>query len=119
MTREPTLFPGVDAGSRATDGHSLARRGDPPTSKQAAAEIAPHLGDLQARVVEALRGRGGRTATELTSLEGIGDPRQFNRRLPELVKAGIVVVGATRPCRVTGKSARTYWLVEDIKRSGA
>lgn len=108
--KEPTLF--------ADDARHLARRGDPPTSKQAAAEIAPHLGELQARVVEALRGRGGRTATELTTLEGIGDPRRYNRRLTELVRAGIVVVGATRPCRVTGKNARTYWLVEDIERSG-
>ena len=106
----PTLFDG--------DARHLARRSDPATSKQAAAEILPHLGELQQMVVDALRGHGGRTATELTALEGIGDPRRYNRRLTELVRSGIVTVGAVRPCRVTGKTARTYWLVEDIERSG-
>jgi len=94
---------------------TLARKTDPETSKQAAREIAPALGELHKQVVDALRGNGGVTATELSQRMGVGDPRRFNRRLPELVRSGVVVKGQERACRVTGRNAATYWLTEEVR----
>lgn len=86
----------------------LARRDDPGTSKQAAREVAVALGERQRETLEALRRHPGMTATELARAEGHGDPRVYNRRLPELRDAGRAEITGVRRCRVTGKSASVW-----------
>jgi hypothetical protein len=86
----------------------LARSDGPETSRAAARQVAPKLSGLRARVLDLVREHPGCTATELAHHAGDGDPRRVNRRLPELVRDGLLVRGPARPCLITGLKAHTY-----------
>jgi hypothetical protein len=94
--------------SQNDDSEPLARATDPPQSHEAADAIRPHLADLQARTLEAIRAHPGHTSTELARLYGFADPRVFNRRASELHKAGLIVARNVRRCTVTGRNAAEW-----------
>lgn len=77
------------------------------TSRAAAREIAPKAGTLRAKVLEAIRSRGGATAEELEVALELGGST-VRPRVVELVRAGLVRdSGATRRTR-SGRAA-TVW----------
>ena len=86
----------------------LARSTDPETSHEAARAVVPRLGQLQQQLLEVVREHPGRTMNELAQLKGERDPRTFNRRASELEKAGVIRVGVTKTCSVSGRRARTW-----------
>lgn len=93
--------------------HKLARRENPETSKEAAREIAPKLGELHLEVLGMLVESPGNTTSELTKkFEPSGDNRRIGRRLPELERRDLAIRGAPRPCRETGKKAATWFASE-------
>lgn len=86
----------------------LARSTDPDQSRASAAAIRPVLGELQREAFEAVVRWPGRTGTELSQLSGHPDPRRLNRRLGEILRAGVIIESDVRPCEHTGRQARTY-----------
>lgn len=90
-----------------------ARRTDPATSHLAAAELvrSGELGRQQAEALALVRARPGCTAWELAK----GDPNlryRLNRRLPELVRKGLVYKGKQQVCSVARRPAMTWWPAE-------
>lgn len=90
----------------------LARTSDPTTSHLAAAAILPELGRIQRLAAAAVCENPGLTSSELSKAMEIQDPRILNRRLGEVEKAGMVVRGLARACRVSGRQAATWWPAE-------
>jgi hypothetical protein len=91
-----------------THGIGLARRSDPPESKQAAREIALHLPRLQGEVLKMVAWYPTRTVSELAEIYNERDPRKIGRRISELVAAGKVYKSDSRRCSVTGKTAGVW-----------
>lgn len=94
-----------------------ARRGDPPTSRAAAAELVAsgRQAEQQAEVARLLELYPGATSAELAEYaQGRLDRYQIARRLPELARAGRVRRGPVRPsyCAQTGRAAVTWWPAE-------
>jgi hypothetical protein len=87
-TSDPNEVPGIT-------GPLFARR-DPPTSRHAAEQIAPHLGRHQEQVLDAVRFHPGSTAKELGyEMQNINEDAEHarqrcGRRLNELEKAGLI-----------------------------
>ena len=73
-------------------GEARARRGDPESSKAAAAEMnASGAANRQRQqVIDAVWKWPGRTSKELAKLDGEVDRHAFGRRLPEAEEAGEV-----------------------------
>lgn len=92
------------------DAKALHRRLDPQTSVQAAVAILPRLGELQTKVLDAVRANPNRTRNELAGLMG-WHPSEVSKRLPELERLGLVSRGPERPCAVTGKACATWGVV--------
>lgn len=86
----------------------LARASDPTTSKQAAKEIAPRLSDMEAAVLEMVRQTPRLTCQELASEHGVSDVQKVSKRMKGLEKAGKVVRGEARRCKVTNKMAACW-----------
>lgn len=95
---------------RPTEAIPLARGTDPQESHDAAAEIAPRLGELQADVRELVRIYPGRTVSELSMIDHDRDPRRIGRRMVELERLGLIHRGEARICKVTGYRAATWTL---------
>lgn len=91
----------------------VARATDPATSHLAAEAItASGARDAQAQLAaEAVRKHPGHTSNELAELCPL-DRYALARRLPECATAGAVRRGQSRECRVSGRSAVTWWPVE-------
>jgi hypothetical protein len=87
----------------------LARRGDPDTSQEAAEGIVGKLGPLQERALNILRQMPGATARELSAFAKDQDPATIRRRLSELTRLGLVRMGESRPCSVTGMRSQTWY----------
>jgi hypothetical protein len=90
----------------------LARASDPPTSQQAAGELAgSKLGHCQQKFVNALASLGKpSTAAEIAELAYIQDSSSNRERAGELVRAGKIFEHPPRRCDVTGKQATRYWV---------
>ena len=92
----------------------LARSSDPPTSHQAAAQIAGKLGYYAAGMLQAVTTLGEATASEAArhAREADGSNvisvESYRKRAGELERAGKIEVVGTRKCKVTGKQARTF-----------
>ena len=86
----------------------MARKSDPDTSHQAAVEIRRELRRLQLKTLNLIRHHPNHTARELTS---ICDWDAW-KRIRELEHAGSIKCTGRRPCSVTGKTARTWAVVE-------
>jgi len=87
----------------------LSRSTDPETSHDAAWHVVKRLGEIQRWVLKIVEEWPGSTASELADAKGIGDPRQINRRLPELEEQGRVRRGEARECQITGRKAATWF----------
>lgn len=89
----------------------IARRRDPDTSKQAAAEITASgaRARQQTMTLGAVKTWNGSTSAELGQRLG-WDRFTTARRLPELRAQGFVENGEPRPCTVTGKQSLTWWI---------
>lgn len=89
---------------------NTARARDPQTSQQSAAEIADKLPCLRGLFLDVLRKAAEpMTAAEVgRALAGKANQESIRKRAHELVRLGLIVKAAARPCRVTGKNATTY-----------
>ena len=100
------------------DGPQLARQDDPPTSKQAAEEIRPSIGKLQAAFLAALKDLGGGPATAREVAERAKEmglhrePESIRKRASELEDMRLIQVVEVRRCSVTNKVAETWRLTE-------
>ena len=86
---------------------TIARINDPATSHQAAAEIVPKLVGLRAEFVARLKAIGSGTANEVAR----GD-ESIRKRAKECERFGWIEVVGERRCRVTGKNAMVYRVVD-------
>lgn len=92
----------------------LARRSDPETSQDAAAETAPKLTRIQQALLQAASDMGGtQTANELAEWVQASSSVEANtetirKRVGELKRFGELIQCKARPCRVTGKAAATF-----------
>tara|TARA_R110000824_G_scaffold163509_1_gene339262 strand:- start:619 stop:1020 length:402 start_codon:yes stop_codon:yes gene_type:complete len=79
------------------------------TSKDAAAEIAPHLGRLQALVFDYIESRGGVGATdeEVQDALGISSSTQRPRRV-ELIGKGLIKRAASKRKTKSGRDAQVW-----------
>lgn len=98
-----------DARSPVVEPKELARATDPATSHQAAAEIAPALGELQEWAAACVRESPGLTQRELGARYCPEDLRKIGRRLAECDTLGLVRRGEARACSITGRKAQTWW----------
>ena len=87
----------------------LARRSDPATAKAAGRAAAESVGAVQRWAAECVAASPGLTQRELGDRYCPGDLRRIGRRLPECVRAGSVQLGTPRRCRITGRTAQTYY----------
>jgi len=89
---------------------TLARRGDPETSLEAARKIVSSGTDAAQceRVLEALRRYPNHTSADLAKLCGM-DRYIVARRLPELQAAGLARIGGKTLSHSTGKSGMAWW----------
>ena len=92
------------------DSEHLYRRTDPETSKLAAEDVVPKLGELQGKVVELVSERPGRTANEYA--KGHPNAESLRKRFHEVFRKEYIKVYGERQCRVTGKTARTWCINE-------
>ena len=81
----------------------IARNSDKQTSHEAAAEIKPKMGILQAEFLRRL----GRLA-EATANEVAAGDESIRKRALELVRSGMIEEVGTRECKRTGKRATVY-----------
>ena len=63
-------------------------------------------------LLESIRLREGRTAAEVGAAVGLTQ-MQANRRLPDLMRDGLVRQGETKQCSVIGSECVTWWLGSD------
>ena len=83
--------------------YAISRQADPPTSHQAAVEVASKLSGLRAEFVARLRSLGCATANEVARGE-----ESIRKRAKECQRLGLVSVVGERRCVVTGKNAMVY-----------
>ena len=89
---------------------TLARKGDPSTSREAAEAIVPHLSKLFRWINTLIRDTPGRTAAELARHYGqFDDTRRIGKRLAGLAKIGGIYRGDKRVCGVSGRMCLTWW----------
>jgi hypothetical protein len=95
---------------------NIARKSDPITSHQSAAETEPQLNGFQSCCVTVLgRAITPRTANEIAAecVKRYGKMSEsYRKRMHELVALGKAVECGERPCEVTGKSAMTFRVKE-------
>jgi len=92
------------------DPKSLSRRGDPPTSKEAAYALyeSGALGERKAFALGILIENPGSTAAELDLKAGT-PAGGVRKRLNDLKKDHYAYVAGVRRCRVTGRRAQIWW----------
>ena len=90
------------------DPKTLARAGDPETSRLAAESVADAVASVQRWAARCVKKSPGKTSRELAELYCPTDPRKIGRRLAECEKLGTVVRGKVRKCKVSGKKAATW-----------
>jgi hypothetical protein len=90
-----------------------ARRTDPATSFAAAVELVSsgELGRQQGESLVLVRSWPGLTTWEMAGGDAVCR-YMLNRRLPELVRKGLVKRGEPRPCRYSRRPSLTWWPVE-------
>lgn len=107
MTADFDLFAFADV-------HRMYRRTDPPTSPEAAIKTVVRnvKSDHHALILSALK-RAGRpmAAEEIADATPIGDHVAVNRRLPELVREGLIERTTERHKNRSGSSAYRYRMV--------
>lgn len=94
-----------------TEPRTMARKGDPYTSRLAAEEITNDgtASDLRRQVTYAVSSNPGLTSRELAESGTELSHENFHKRLPELERKGKVHRGKTRKCRITDRTATTWY----------
>ena len=89
--------------------HTLYRRHDPDTSRQAAESIQPHLTEIQAQVLHLIKlaGLRGLTDEELSQQYGTHGSTARTRRA-ELAKRGLVVEAKQKRMLRSGQMGRVW-----------
>jgi hypothetical protein len=89
--------------------HTLYRRHDPDTSRQAAESIQPHLTEIQKQVLHLieLAGFKGLTDEELSEIYGTAGSTARTRRA-ELAKQGLVVEAKEKRMLRSGQQGRVW-----------
>ena len=88
----------------------MTRRSHPETSREAARELV-RSGSFGRRclfALDILRQNPGSTSHELDACAGVSDG-EIRKRLSDLRKAGLAVVGRSRKCKVKGSQCQTWW----------
>ena len=88
--------------------HTLSRRADPATSKEAARAVAATLGETMTIALGWLTAFPGSTASELDE-KSCQREGSIRKRLNDLKLRGLATVGPARKCRVTGRRAQTWF----------
>lgn len=109
---QPDLFDPEPAAA-LPDARPLARRSHPATSHAAAREIVSVVAQLQRWAANCVRSAPGLTQRELGARFCPDDLRRIGRRLNECAELGLVRRGQVRKCSISGRSAETWWPVED------
>jgi hypothetical protein len=96
---------------------SFARSSDPQTSKQSAIDTSLVVAGMRAMFVEAVRNAGHATANEAASVyrndpDSIHLSESVRKRASECLRLRLVRVVGTRACKVTGRSAQIYEVIE-------
>lgn len=99
----------IDAFAQDFPAHTLSRRSDPETSKEAAAYVENRLAGARGRALYFVRRYPGRTTNELSVLAEDRDFRTIGRRLNELDRLGLIERGAPKKCQVTGRNGTTWY----------
>lgn len=89
---------------------AIARHKDPGSSHAAAREhiTSGRHASQMAAVLDALRAAPGSTSSEIADALRC-DRYTPSRRLPDLLRAGLVSRGDSRQCRVSGRMCVTWW----------
>ena len=94
-----------------------SRTTDPSTSHLGAAHIAPKRMGLRAAFIQALEAIGPSTANEIARYavqRGVAaNAESVRKRASELIRDGLIKLGPSRECSVTGQSAGTVELTYD------
>lgn len=89
--------------------HTLYRKDDPDTSRQAAESIEPHLTEIQAEVLRLIESEGVRGMTDEELSDAYGTPGSTARtRRAELAQAGLVAEAADRRTLRSGRQGRVW-----------
>ena len=90
----------------------LSRRGDPDTSKEAAAAMVgtPNYESMKLLALRLLEKNDGATTKELEALSETFDDGQIRKRICDLVDENRVHNGEKRKCAITGRPALTRWV---------
>ena len=99
------------------DGTQLARQTDPVTSRMAAEEVRPKIGQLQQAFLAALANLNRpSTAREIgeraKELGLVREPESVRKRSAELERMRLIRVVEVRRCSVTNKMAESWRLTE-------
>jgi hypothetical protein len=90
---------------------NIARKSDPQTSQQSAAETEKKLGRYKAVFLQSLRHLKSATANEVAQdcvlLNG-GVTESYRKRAKELLTDGLIEECGERRCEITGKNCRTF-----------
>jgi hypothetical protein len=94
---------------------ALARVGDPVTSRAAAEEIRPKIGQLQAAFLAALTAIGKPATANEVGAKAVAmglavNAESVRKRSAEVERAGMVMVVGIDRCGVTGKLAEKWQL---------
>ena len=101
----------------------IARDSDPETSHDAAAEIKPKSGLLEARMTSIWWHNGPLTANEAAALAVVyyannGKPHgheTYRKRYDGLLKKSRIVADGKKQCRISGKLATVYRIKDETK----
>jgi hypothetical protein len=99
------------------DGPQLARQADPVTSRQAAEEIKPKVGQLQQAFLAGLEAIGkpataNEVAAKAVAMGLAGNAESVRKRAAEVERAGMIRVVGIQRCGVTNKLAEAWKVSE-------
>ena len=93
---------------------NIARKSDPQTSQQSAAETEKKLGSLQAVMLQMIAvSAWPATANEAANEAAVefgGRAESYRKRIKELLTMNLIEECGERRCEITGKNCRTFRL---------
>jgi hypothetical protein len=100
---------GHEPHGRGVSPHTLHRRSDPDTSREAAEQVASHITADRAYALACVTEMSGCTARELEAHYGVHPEGKVRKRLVDLERVGLVYRGVKRRCRINGTKAAIWW----------
>lgn len=105
-------FNKMDVKAMVQESTPIARRSDPITSHQSAAETESKLSTIKAVVLDILQMTPEPMTAQEAALESVkiygGMTETYRKRCHELVKDGHATECGFRACQITGKNAQTF-----------